>query len=147
MLKARLFGAALSSFTTREARSGDGMSSNSVKHRDDFERMAGSGGCTWILARRALGTSAFGYNLVEIEPGGALPEHNESSSGQVEVYFVLEGEATVSIDGVEHAAPAGTFASIEAGSARTLMNRSDAPVTALLIGVVPSEEYGPPDWA
>ncbi|HWH20150.1 MAG TPA: cupin domain-containing protein [Solirubrobacterales bacterium] len=123
------------------------MSGNSVRHRDDFERMAGSGGCTWILARRALGTSAFGYNLVEIEPGGALPEHDESGSGQVELYVVLEGEATVSIDGVEQAAPSGTFASIEPDSARTLMNRSDAPVTALLIGVVPSEGYGPPSWA
>lgn len=123
------------------------MSSNSVMHRDEFERMAGSGGCTWILARRALGTSAFGYNLVEIEPGGALPEHDEAGSGQVEVYFVLEGEATVSIDGAEIAAPAGTFASIEPGSARTLMNRSDTPVTALLIGVVPNEGYTPPGWA
>jgi uncharacterized cupin superfamily protein len=123
------------------------MPGNSVRHRDDFERMAGSGGCTWILARRALGTSAFGYNLVEIEPGGALPEHDESASGQVEVYFVLDGEATVSIDGVERAAPAGTFASIEPGSARTLSNRSEAPVTALLIGVVPSEGYEPPGWA
>ncbi len=123
------------------------MSSNSVMHRDEFERMAGSGGCTWILARRALGTAAFGYNLVEIEPGGALPEHDEAGSGQVEVYFVLEGEATVSIDGAEIAAPAGTFASIEPGSARTLMNRSDTPVTALLIGVVPNEGYTPPGWA
>src|ERR1700759_4710711 len=115
------------------------MPENSIKHRDEFKRMAGSGGCTWTLARKALGTSAFGYNLVEIEPGGALPEHDESGSGQVEVYFVLDGEATVSINGVAQAAPAGTFASIEPGSARTLMNRSDAPVTALLIGVVPSE--------
>src|ERR1700760_5149049 len=96
------------------------MPGNSVRHRDDFERMAGSGGCTWILARRALGTSAFGYNLVEIEPGGALPEHDESGSGQVEVYFVLDGEATVSIDGVEQAAPPRTVASIEAGRAGAL---------------------------
>lgn len=123
------------------------MSGSRVKHRDEFESMAGSGGCTWMLARRALGTEAFGYNLVEIEPGGALPAHDESGSGQVELYVVLDGEAVVSVDGTEHPAPAGTFASLEPGSSRTLMNRSAAPVTALLIGVVPCEGYQPPPWA
>lgn len=123
------------------------MPENSIKHRDEFERMAGSGGCTWVLARKALGTSAFGFNLVEIEPGGALPEHDEAGSGQVELYVVMEGEAVISVDGEETAAPAGTFASLDPGSARTLLNRSDEPVTALLIGVVPAAGYEPPGWA
>jgi uncharacterized cupin superfamily protein len=123
------------------------MAESGVKHRDEFEAMGGSGGCTWMLARRALGTEAFGYNLVEIEPGGALPAHDEAGSGQVELYVVLEGEAVISIDDEEHPAPAGTFASIEPGSARTLLNRSDAPVIALLVGVVPAAGYRPPDWA
>ena len=123
------------------------MPENSIKHRDEFERMAGSGGCTWVLARKALGTSAFGFNLVEIEPGGALPEHDEAGSGQVELYVVMEGEAVISVDGEETVAPAGTFASLDPGSARTLLNRSAEPVTALLIGVVPAEGYEPPGWA
>ena len=45
------------------------MATSAVKHRDQFETMAGSGGCTWTLARKALGTEAFGYNLVELAPG------------------------------------------------------------------------------
>jgi len=118
-----------------------------VKHRDEFERMAGSGGCTWMLARKALGTSAFGFNLVDIEPGGALPEHDEAGSGQVELYIVLEGEATISVDGEQTAAPAGTFASLDPESTRTLMNRSEEPVVALLVGVLPGEGYQPPGWA
>jgi uncharacterized cupin superfamily protein len=65
----------------------------------------------------------------------------------VELYVVLDGEAVISIDGAEHAAPAGTFASIEPQSTRTVMNRSDAPVTALLIGTIPAEGYEPPGWA
>ncbi len=123
------------------------MPGNSIRHRDEFERMAGSGGCTWLLARKALGTTAFGFNLVEIEPGGALPEHDEAGSGQVELYVVLEGEATISVDGAEQPAPAGTFVSLDPGSIRTLLNRSDATVTALLVGVLPSEGYEPPPWA
>lgn len=118
----------------------------SIKHRDEFESMEGSGECTWKLARKALGTSAFGYNLVEIGPGGQMPEHDESDSGQVELYIVLEGEATMRLDGEDHPAPAGTFASIEPPASRTILNRSDAPVTALLIGVDPSGGYEPMNW-
>ena len=118
----------------------------SIKHRDEFESMEGSGECTWRLARKALGTAAFGYNLVEIGPGGQMPEHDESGSGQVELYIVLEGEATMRLDGEDHPAPAGTFASIEPSASRTILNRSDSPVTALLIGVDPSGGYEPMSW-
>jgi uncharacterized cupin superfamily protein len=118
----------------------------SIKHRDEFESMEGSGECTWRLARKALGTAAFGYNLVEIGPGGQMPEHDESGSGQVELYIVLEGEAVMRLDGEEHPAPAGTFASIEPAASRTILNRSDAPVTALVIGVDPSGGYEPMSW-
>lgn len=118
-----------------------------IKHRDEFELMEGSGGSTWGLARKALGESAFGFNLVEIAPGGQIPEHDETQSGQHELYIVLEGEATLRLDGEDHAAPAGTFASIEPPASRTILNRSDAPVTALLIGVQPEGGYEPMGWA
>jgi hypothetical protein len=32
-------------------------------------------------------------------------------------------------------------------AARTLLNRSSAPVTALLFGAVPGPGYQPPNWA
>ena len=123
---------------------GDGYT---IKHRDEFEAMEGSGDCTWKLARKALGTSAFGFNLVEIAPGGEMPEHDEAQSGQVELYIVLEGEATMRLEGEDHAAPAGTFVSLEPEAKRTILNRSDAPVTALLIGVQPGGGYEPMSWA
>ncbi|HSK51040.1 MAG TPA: cupin domain-containing protein [Solirubrobacterales bacterium] len=118
-----------------------------IKHRDEFESMQGSGESTWLLARKALGTSAFGFNLVEIGPGGQIPEHDESESGQVELYAIIEGEATLRLGGEDHPAPAGTFASIEPPVTRTILNRSEEPVTALLIGVEPSPDYEPPAWA
>ena len=118
-----------------------------IKHRDEFESMAGSGEATWMLARKALGTSAFGFNLVEIGPGGGIPEHTEAESGQVELYAILEGEAVLRIEGEDHPAPAGTFASIEPPASRTILNRSDAPVTAMLIGVQPAGGYEPMSWA
>jgi len=123
------------------------MANYAIKHRDEFERMEGSGECTWLLARKALGTGAFGYNLVEIGPGGQIPEHDEARSGQVELYAILEGEATMLLDGEEHPAPAGTFVSIEPAATRQILNRSEAPVTALLIGVQPEGGYEPMSWA
>lgn len=119
----------------------------SIKHRDEFESMEGSGDCTWLLARKALGTSAFGFNLVEIAPGGQIPEHDENESGQAELYVILDGEAVLRLDGEDHAAPAGTFASIDPPATRTILNRSEAPVTALLIGVQPEGGYKPMSWA
>jgi quercetin dioxygenase-like cupin family protein len=117
-----------------------------IKHRDEFESMEGSGECTWRLARKALGTSAFGFNLVEIDPGGEMPEHDEAESGQVELYVILDGEATMRLEGEEHPAPAGTFASIEPPARRTILNRSEAPVTAMVIGVDPAGAYEPMSW-
>jgi quercetin dioxygenase-like cupin family protein len=123
------------------------MAGYTIKHRDEFEAMEGSGDSTWKLARKALGTSAFGFNLVEIAPGGEIPEHDEAGSGQVELYVILEGEAVLRIEGEDHPAPAGTFASIEPPARSTILNRSAGPVTAMLIGVAPTPAYQPLPWA
>jgi uncharacterized cupin superfamily protein len=123
------------------------MPGYAIKHRDEFESMQGSGNCTWLLARKSLGTSVFGFNLVEIGPGGEMPEHTEAESGQVELYVILEGEAVLRLEGDEHPAPAGTFASIESSASRTILNRSEAPVTAMLIGVHPSTDFKPASFA
>jgi uncharacterized cupin superfamily protein len=118
----------------------------SIKHRDEFEEMEGSGDATWMLARKALGTSSFGFNLVKIAPGGQIPEHDHAENGEDELYVILDGEGVIRIDGEDHPAPAGTFASIDPPVSRTILNRSEAPVTALLIGVRPDGGYEPMSW-
>lgn len=123
------------------------MSDYTVKHLDDFERMEGSGGCNWRLARKSLGANAFGFNIVEIEPGGELPAHDESESGQEEVFIVLEGEGTIVAGEDEHAAPAGTFCRYAPAVKRTVRNESDAAVRVLLIGVPGDSGYEPLEWA
>ena len=109
--------------------------------------MEGSGECTWRLARKALGTAAFGFNLVEIAPGGQIPEHDESGSGQVELYVILEGEAMMRLDGEDHPAPAGTFASIEPSPTARSSTAPTPRSTAMLIGVQPEGGYEPMSWA
>jgi len=123
------------------------MASYAIKHRDEFEAMEGSGDSTWLLARKALGETAFGFNLVEIAPGGQIPEHEETESGQHELYAILAGEAILRINGEDHPAPAGTFACFEPQVNRTILNRSDVAITALLIGVDPTGGFEPAAWA
>jgi uncharacterized cupin superfamily protein len=118
-----------------------------VKHVDDFETMEGSGGALWRLGRKSLGGEAFGFNVVDIEPGGEIPAHNESESGQEEVFIIVEGDATIVAGEDEHPAPAGTFARYAPEAHRTIRNKSDAPVRALVIGAAMDSSYEPPPWA
>jgi len=117
-----------------------------IKHREEFEAMEGSGDATWLLARKALGTTSFGFNLVTIGPGGQIPEHDHADSGEDEVYVILEGDGVIRAGGEDHPAPTGTFASFDPQVSRSILNRSDAPLTALLIGVQPDGGYEPMSW-
>ena len=119
----------------------------SIKHIDEFEQMEGSGGCTWRLARKSLGEPAFGFNVADIEPGGALPEHNHADSGEEEVFCVLEGQGTLVTDGDEHPAPPGTFIRYAPETKRTVKNESEANLRLLLIGVPGDSGYEPMSWA
>jgi quercetin dioxygenase-like cupin family protein len=123
---------------------GDGFT---IKRRDELESMEGSGNATWHLVRKPLGLEAFGINMVEIGPGGQIPEHDEKGSGQVEVFAVLEGEGKYRLDGADHDAPAGSFVRVDPDVTRTIVNDSDAPLTALLIGVPADSGYkSGADW-
>jgi uncharacterized cupin superfamily protein len=117
-----------------------------VKHWDDFEELEGSGGATWRLARKSLDGQAFGFNIVDIAPGGELPAHNHAGDNQEEVYAILDGEGTLVIDGEEHLAPAGTFCRYAPEVNRTIRNDSDSPIRCLVIGVPMDSGYRPMPW-
>jgi uncharacterized cupin superfamily protein len=113
-----------------------------VGHEDDFERSG-----RWVLVRRSLGVESFGLNMVEIEPGSRIPEHDETESDQEEVYIVLAGTAVAIVDGVEHPAPAGTFVRLDPEPLRTIANVGDEPVKLLMVSAPRASGYEPPDWA
>ncbi|HEU4980716.1 MAG TPA: cupin domain-containing protein, partial [Solirubrobacterales bacterium] len=58
----------------------------------------------------------------------------------------LEGQGTLVTDDEEHDAPAGTFCRLAPEVNRTIRNRSDAPVRALVIGVPVKSGYEPMPW-
>jgi uncharacterized cupin superfamily protein len=113
-----------------------------IRRRDDLER-AGN----WLLARRSLGLSAFGMNLVEIPPGERIPEHDETERDQEEVFLVLSGSPSLVVDGREIETPAGTFARLDPHLSRTVVNRSDEPAAVLIISAPRTSGFEPMDWA
>jgi uncharacterized cupin superfamily protein len=122
---------------------GDGYT---LRGWDDFEEMEGSGEATWRLARKSLGISAFGINVVDIGPGGGLPEHDETSRDQEEVFIVVDGDATAVIDGVDNPAPRGTFVRVAPEVRRTIRNDGSAPARVMIISAPRSSGYEPMGW-
>ena len=59
--------------------------------------------------RRALCTSAFGLNEIRMPPGFEGIEHNESDTGHEEVYVILDGGGTFTVDGKEVSVSAGDY--------------------------------------
>src|SRR3954452_7548334 len=78
---------------------------HAVVHRDQLERSG-----NWSLVPRSLDCRSFGVNLVEIPPGGSIPEHDETERDHDEPFFVVSGVPVLVIDDTERAAPTGTFA-------------------------------------
>ena len=63
------------------------------------------------------------------------------------MFIVLSGEATMVIDGEDHAAPAGTFARLDPEPQRTVVNRSDGDATVLIVVRTADERLHAADWA
>jgi quercetin dioxygenase-like cupin family protein len=117
-----------------------------IKSVDEFEEMEGSGGATWRLARKTLGAESFGFNVVDIAPGGQIPEHDHAGDNQEELFIILEGRATIVAGDNEHEAPAGTYCRYAPEVSRTIRNDSDAKVRALLVGVPVDSGYQQMPW-
>ena len=114
-----------------------------IVHAADFERPFPK----WALARKSLGVTSFGLNVVELPPGESIPEHDEVDRDQEEVFVTLDGEATFVIDGEEHAAPAGTYARLDPEPVRTVVNRSDRDATVMIVSAPRTSGDEPLDWA
>ena len=82
----------------------------------------------WVIARPLSGfAETFAQYIMEVAPGGGSqrPEPDETAEG---VLFVVGGEMSLSIDGVDHHLDTGGYAFLPPGCAWTVVNRSAAPV-------------------
>ena len=109
-----------------------------VARLDEIERRGRS-----IPVREHLGIHAFGVNAYTPgEDGTLISDHDESGSGQEELYVVLDGNATFEVDGERFDAPAGTLVSVRPESRR----KATGEGTVLALGAKPGEAYEGLDW-
>ena len=118
------------------------MSGFTIVHGDDLERTG-----RWGLVRRSLGLASFGMNVVDLEPGYQIPEHDELDRDQEEVFVVIEGDLTMVVDGERHPAAKGTFVRVAPELTRTVANDGNAPARLLIVSAPRSSGYEPMDWA
>ncbi len=100
----------------------------------------------WIPVRRELGVQAFGVNAwMPDEKGSVIGEHDEKRTGHEELYVVMEGHATFTVDGDEIDAPAGTIVHVSDPEAKR--KATGTPETVVFtVGAKPGEAFTPSAW-
>lgn len=103
-------------------------------------------GLTWRPVRRHFGISSFGVNAyTATESGQRLVEEHREQDGHDELYVVLAGRATFTLEGDEHDAPAGTLVHCPPGTLREAF-AAEPGTTVLGVGAKPGEAYQASGW-
>ncbi len=84
-------------------------------------------GLTWRPIRRRFGITAFGTNAYTAAKAGerVVEEHTEAANGHEELYVVVRGRATFTLDGEEVDAPPGTLVYVKPATKRGAVARED----------------------
>jgi tetratricopeptide (TPR) repeat protein len=122
-----------------------------VMRLDEVDGYAEEGKPRWHMIRSVLGIESFGINAWRAtEPGQKIiGEHDELGSGaggHEELYFVLSGRATFSIDGEAVAAPAGSLVFVRDPATRRGAVAEEAATEILVIGGRPGAAFSVSPW-
>jgi mannose-6-phosphate isomerase-like protein (cupin superfamily) len=106
------------------------------------------GALLWHPLRKRLDVRAFGINAYTAATAGdeVVESHDESDLGHEEIYVVLTGQATFTVDGEEMEVPAGSLVHLPDPSLRRHATASEAGTTVLAIGGKPGEPFRPSAW-
>jgi mannose-6-phosphate isomerase-like protein (cupin superfamily) len=112
----------------------------------DVNQLEGEGpGGAVRFVRRRLGVRAFGINWFELGPDVVGRAHDESETGQEEVYVVVRGSGTMTVDGETVVLRPGVIVRVDAESHR-VPTAGDSGLTFVAVGsppVAPYEARGP----
>jgi uncharacterized cupin superfamily protein len=99
-----------------------------------------------IFLRHSLGVGSFGMQVERLPAHNqAYAEHDESDSGQEEIYTLIEGSARLLVGGEEHSLRPGVFARVGPSTRRKIIT-DEEPALLLCLGGRPGEVYEPPVW-
>jgi hypothetical protein len=119
-----------------------------VAHLDELERIPVMEGLEWRPIRRRFGIWGFGTNAYTAEKPGdwVVEEHTESSLGHEELYVVVRGRATFTLDGDEIDAPAGTLVFLPDPAVKRRAVAEEEGTLVLAVGAKPGEAFTPSPW-
>jgi tetratricopeptide (TPR) repeat protein len=123
------------------------VSGYEVVHIDELESFpVDDDGLTWRPIRRRFDIRAFGVNAYTAERAGqrVVEEHRETN-GHQELYVVIAGRATFTLDGEERDAPSGTLVYCPPDTLRSAF-AAEPGTTVLGIGAKPGEVFQPSGW-
>ena len=90
-------------------------------------------GGMWFL-KDELDATTVGLTVLELEPGGKGKEHDESTTGQEEVYYVVSGTVDVHLDGQAVSVGPEEAIRLDADQRRQIENTGDERATLVLAG-------------
>ncbi len=108
---------------------------------DEIEGIPVFGTLVWKPVRKTLGVTAFGINAYTAAKAGdeIVEDHTESQLGHEEIYAVVAGHATFTVDGKEVDAPAGTLVYLDDPAQQRSAVAAEPGTTVLAIGGVPGK--------
>lgn len=113
---------------------------------DEVEPVAVAG-VNWRPLRRTLGVRSFGVNAYTGDTAeNVVEEHTEETLGHEEIYVVLTGHATFTLDGDTLDAPTGSVVFVRDPSVRRHARAEEDGTTVLAVGGKPGEAYVPSAW-
>ena len=98
------------------------------------------------LVRAGLDITAFGANVMDLPPNYSTKSHNESESGQEELYVAMRGSGSVDIDGERIPLDVDHVVKVDPPTDRVLSSGPDG-MRVLIIGGVPGGVYEPLEWS
>jgi uncharacterized cupin superfamily protein len=98
------------------------------------------------LVRAGLDVTAFGANIMDLPPDYSTTSHDESATGQEELYVALRGSGSVDVDDARLPLDAGHLVRVHARTQRALTSGPDG-LRVLCIGGVPGGVYDAPEWS
>lgn len=101
---------------------------------------------TWKSVRHYFGITAFGVNAVTKDADNVLiPEHDETESGQQELYFVHAGEVVATLDGDRTTVPEGGMVAVDPAVKRKFESAA-SPTTLIVVGAPVGAAYEVGAW-
>jgi mannose-6-phosphate isomerase-like protein (cupin superfamily) len=97
------------------------------------------------LARSALGITAFGVQVMDLPPSYTTDSHDETASGQEELYVALSGSGGVLLDDESIPIAEGRLVVVPPERSRKLAS-GPGGLRVLVVGATPGKPYEAAPW-